>query len=148
LPVTSTIDANILYNSAATVRVVFAGDREQFMSMNRAISVARLRPVIDRVFTFGEVAEAFRYYESAKPFGKVIIKCFRSMEMERTIIARWQEWSGKGIEHLVLRERPDRIVAEGVIVSWPIFGHCSLSAGHAVSTDNNKHILKNDKYLI
>ena len=35
--------------------------------------------------------------------------------MERTIVARWQEWSGKGIEHLVLHEGPDRIVAEAVI---------------------------------
>jgi hypothetical protein len=37
------------------------------------------------------------------------------MHKERTIVARWQEWSGKGIEHLVLRQRLDRIVAEGVI---------------------------------
>ena len=37
------------------------------------------------------------------------------MQIERTIIARWQEWSGKGLEHLVLRERLDGIVAEGVI---------------------------------
>ena len=35
--------------------------------------------------------------------------------MERTIVARWQEWSGKGLEHLVLREGPDRILAEAVI---------------------------------
>src|SRR6185436_8494276 len=39
----------------------------------------------------------------------------RLREMERTIVARWQEWSGKGIEHLVLHEGPDRIVAEAVI---------------------------------
>lgn len=37
------------------------------------------------------------------------------METERTIVARWQEWSSNGIEHLVLRERRDRIVAESVI---------------------------------
>lgn len=37
------------------------------------------------------------------------------MQTKRTIIARWQEWSGRGIEHLVLRERLDGIVAEGVI---------------------------------
>jgi hypothetical protein len=30
----STIDANVLYSSAAPVRVVFAGSREQFVSMN------------------------------------------------------------------------------------------------------------------
>lgn len=37
------------------------------------------------------------------------------MAMERTIVARWQQWSGEGIEHLVLQEGPDRIVAEAVI---------------------------------
>jgi hypothetical protein len=37
--------------------------------------------------------------------------------MERTIVARWQDWSGTGIEHLVLRERSDGIVAEGVTLA-------------------------------
>jgi len=33
--------------------------------------------------------------------------------MERLIVARSQGWSGEGIEHLVLIERPGRILAEG-----------------------------------
>jgi uncharacterized protein len=32
------------------------------------------------------------------------------------VIARWQDWSGKGIEHLVLTEGPDEIVADAVIL--------------------------------
>jgi hypothetical protein len=36
--------------------------------------------------------------------------------MSRKIIARWHDWSGKGIEHLVLREGPDEIVAEAAIL--------------------------------
>lgn len=36
--------------------------------------------------------------------------------MSRKIVARWQDWSGKGIEHLVLREEPDEIAAEAVVV--------------------------------
>ena len=39
--------------------------------------------------------------------------------MDRTIVARWQDWSGDGLQHLVLRMRSDRIVAEGVIVATP-----------------------------
>lgn len=39
------------------------------------------------------------------------------MEIERTIGARWEDWSGKSIEHLVLRERLDRIMAEGVVLT-------------------------------
>jgi NADPH:quinone reductase-like Zn-dependent oxidoreductase len=42
--------------------------------MNNAITTHRLRPVIDRVFPFEEAVAAYRYYESASPFGKAIIK--------------------------------------------------------------------------
>jgi hypothetical protein len=37
--------------------------------------------------------------------------------MERTIVARWRAWSGEGVEHLVLIERPDGILAEGVVLA-------------------------------
>jgi hypothetical protein len=33
-----------------------------------------------------------------------------------TIIARWQDWPGRGIEHLVLKEGPDQIVADAAIL--------------------------------
>jgi len=36
--------------------------------------------------------------------------------MSKKTIARWRDWSGKGIEHLVLREVPEDIVAEAVIL--------------------------------
>jgi NADPH:quinone reductase-like Zn-dependent oxidoreductase len=69
----SSIDANVLYNSIAALRVVAAGSRAQFMAMNRAISANRMRPIIDRTFDFEEVPAAFRYFEAAQPFGKVVI---------------------------------------------------------------------------
>jgi NADPH:quinone reductase-like Zn-dependent oxidoreductase len=69
----STIDANVLYNAIATLRVVAAGSRAQFIAMNRAIAANRLRPVIDRTFDFDDVPAAFRYFEAAQPFGKVVI---------------------------------------------------------------------------
>jgi uncharacterized protein len=37
--------------------------------------------------------------------------------MSRPIVARWRDWSGKGIEHLVLRTELNRIVAEGVVLA-------------------------------
>lgn len=37
--------------------------------------------------------------------------------MSTTSVARWQDWDGKGIEHLVLREGPREIVAESVVVT-------------------------------
>ncbi len=36
--------------------------------------------------------------------------------MDEKIVARWQDWSGKGIEHLVLQKDSDEIVAEAAII--------------------------------
>jgi len=41
--------------------------------MNRAISVNRVRPIIDRVFPFADALDAFRYDETGKSFGKIVI---------------------------------------------------------------------------
>jgi len=56
------------------VQGIFVGSREMFEAMNRAIGLAELVPVVDRVFPFGEAVEAFRYMESGAHFGKVVIK--------------------------------------------------------------------------
>ena len=41
--------------------------------MNRALAMHRLKPVIDRVFPFGDAIKAFRYYEAGSYFGKIVI---------------------------------------------------------------------------
>ena len=33
-----------------------------------------------------------------------------------TIIARWQDWEGRGIEHLVLKEGPNEVASDSVIL--------------------------------
>jgi NADPH:quinone reductase-like Zn-dependent oxidoreductase len=53
---------------------IFVGSREMFEAMNRAIAVNRLRPVVDRVFAFDQAVAALRYFESARHFGKVVIR--------------------------------------------------------------------------
>lgn len=37
--------------------------------------------------------------------------------MDATTVARWRDWSGDGIQHLVLREGPTAIVAEAVVIA-------------------------------
>lgn len=69
----SPIDPGVLWTSALKVRAIAVGSRAQFASMNRAIEVNVLRPVINRVFPFDEAVGAYRYYEDAEPFGKVVI---------------------------------------------------------------------------
>ncbi len=53
-----------LRGAFANLRFVAVGNRTQFAAMNRAIEVNRLKPVIDRVFSFDEAVDAFRYYQS------------------------------------------------------------------------------------
>ena len=63
-----------LRSAFATLQFEAVGSRAQFIAMNRAIEVNRLRPVIDRVFPFEEAVDAFRYYQAGKFFGKIVIK--------------------------------------------------------------------------
>lgn len=53
---------------------IHVGSREMFETMNRAISLHRMRPVVDRVFAFGEIGAALRYMESGAHFGKIAIR--------------------------------------------------------------------------
>lgn len=53
---------------------IYVGSREMFLEMNGAISLAGLKPVLDRVFPFEEAAAALRYQESGAHFGKITIR--------------------------------------------------------------------------
>jgi NADPH:quinone reductase-like Zn-dependent oxidoreductase len=63
-----------LRSAFATLRFIAVGSRAQFIAMNRAIEVNRLKPVIDRVFPFEEAVDAYRYYQAGHFFGKIVIK--------------------------------------------------------------------------
>ena len=52
---------------------VTVGHRDGFEAMLRALAQHRIRPVIDRVFAFGELKEAMAYLKSGAQFGKVCI---------------------------------------------------------------------------
>jgi len=57
--------------SIAPIRV---GSRQDFESMNRAIDLHKLRPVIDSVYDFAHVPDALRHLESQKHFGKIVVR--------------------------------------------------------------------------
>jgi NADPH:quinone reductase-like Zn-dependent oxidoreductase len=52
---------------------IFVGSREIFEDMNRALSGHNVRPVVDRVFPFEEIAEALRFMDSGGHFGKICV---------------------------------------------------------------------------
>lgn len=68
------LDTNLLFAGGAMVRSIAVGSRRHFEEMLRAITLHRLRPVIDRVFDFDESPAAFAYFAEARNFGKVVIR--------------------------------------------------------------------------
>jgi NADPH:quinone reductase-like Zn-dependent oxidoreductase len=60
--------------SRATLRAASVGSRASFEAMNRALEAARLRPLIDRVFDFEQLADALRYLQAGRHVGKVALR--------------------------------------------------------------------------
>jgi NADPH:quinone reductase-like Zn-dependent oxidoreductase len=53
---------------------VYVGSRAHFETMNRAITANRTRPVVDRIFAFGEARDALNALQEAHHFGKIVIQ--------------------------------------------------------------------------
>jgi len=68
-------EANILPILMNNIRVqgIFVGSRDMFASMNAAIALHKLHPVIDRTFAFEEAKEAFKWMAGGKHFGKIVV---------------------------------------------------------------------------
>jgi len=67
-----TLDARV-FSGSASIRRIRVGSRAAFEAMNRAISLHALRPVIDRVFPFAALEDAYRHLESRAHVGKVVV---------------------------------------------------------------------------
>lgn len=52
---------------------VAVGSNEMQQAMVKAINISGIKPIIDRSFAFDQLAEAFRYQESGKHFGKIVL---------------------------------------------------------------------------
>jgi NADPH:quinone reductase-like Zn-dependent oxidoreductase len=68
------IDPRPILVKSIRLQGVYVGSRRMFEEMNRAITLARLKPVLDRVFPLDQVIEAMRYQESGAHFGKIAIR--------------------------------------------------------------------------
>jgi NADPH:quinone reductase-like Zn-dependent oxidoreductase len=66
-------DPATLVARGVTIDTIMVGSRAHFEALNRALSAHALRPVVDRVFAFDEVDDAFRYFADRRHFGKVVI---------------------------------------------------------------------------
>jgi NADPH:quinone reductase-like Zn-dependent oxidoreductase len=54
---------------------IFVGSRQMFEQMNLLLCQHyHIKPVIDKIFEFGEVQEALKYMEAGAHFGKIVVK--------------------------------------------------------------------------
>jgi NADPH:quinone reductase-like Zn-dependent oxidoreductase len=71
----ATIDPGPFFAKRASMCGIQVGSRDMFEAMVRAaMEVAKLEPVIDRVFDFSEARAAYDYLASGRHFGKVVIR--------------------------------------------------------------------------
>ncbi|MEP6717010.1 MAG: NAD(P)-dependent alcohol dehydrogenase [Terriglobia bacterium] len=67
------IDPRPILMKSILLQGVYVGSRAMFEEMNRAITLAGMRPVVDRTFGFTEVPAAMRHMLSGAHFGKICI---------------------------------------------------------------------------
>ncbi len=63
-----------VFMKAIRLQGIFVGSRQMFLDMNKAISVNKIKPVVDKVFEFDEAREALKHLESASHFGKIVVR--------------------------------------------------------------------------
>ncbi len=69
-----TINPINVFMKSVRLQGIFTGSRTMFEDMNRAISVNKLEPVIDRVFDFDDVKAALNHMGSGSHFGKIVVR--------------------------------------------------------------------------
>lgn len=69
----ATLDPTALLGNAVSLHGMTVGSRAMFESMNRALELRDIHPVIDRPFAFAEAPAAYRHLGSQQHFGKVVI---------------------------------------------------------------------------
>lgn len=62
-----------LLMKAVKLQGIFVGSVEMYERMNAAISLHKLKPVIDKTFKASEIVEALKYQQSGAHFGKVVV---------------------------------------------------------------------------
>jgi NADPH:quinone reductase-like Zn-dependent oxidoreductase len=72
----TTTEVNLAPILMQNVRVqgVIVGSRETFEGLNRAVSLHRLRPIVDRVFSFTEARAAIEHLAGQSHFGKLVLR--------------------------------------------------------------------------
>ncbi len=68
------LNPGLILAKRANVQGISVGSTQMFEAMNAAITVNRIKPVIDRVFGFDEAQAAYQHMASGAHFGKIVIR--------------------------------------------------------------------------
>ncbi len=68
------VDPTAIMRKSLRLHGIYVGSRAMFEAMNRAITAAELKPIIDRQFGFGDARAAYHHMQAAGHFGKLVIK--------------------------------------------------------------------------
>ncbi len=69
------VNANVLaLRRTVTLKGILNGPKDRFEEMLQFYGAHKIKPVVDRTFSFEQTKEAFQYLYSGGHFGKVVIK--------------------------------------------------------------------------
>jgi NADPH:quinone reductase-like Zn-dependent oxidoreductase len=68
-----TINPRMINRKSLRLQGIHVGSRDMFTAMNKALALHRLKPAIDKVFSFADAKAAYAYQQTGKHFGKVVI---------------------------------------------------------------------------
>lgn len=68
------IPPRALIGGAVRLQGVYVGPRRYHEKLARFVAAAKIRPVVDRVFAFGELPQAYQHLAGGKHFGKVVVR--------------------------------------------------------------------------
>jgi len=68
------VPSRALIGGAVRLQGVYVGPRRYHEKLAQFVAMAGIRPVVDKVFEFGQLPQAYRHLESGAHFGKVVVK--------------------------------------------------------------------------
>ncbi|HEV3456556.1 MAG TPA: zinc-binding dehydrogenase, partial [Thermoanaerobaculia bacterium] len=71
---TTEVSIPVIQMRRIRIEGVLVGSRASFEALNRAVSLHRLQPVIDRTFPLAEARAAFEHMAAGRHFGKICIE--------------------------------------------------------------------------
>lgn len=68
------IPPRLLFNKQLSIQGTLMGTRDEFLSMLDFIEKRKIKPVVDQTYPLSEINDAMKHMESARQFGKILIK--------------------------------------------------------------------------